>query len=287
MTIRCERVRELAPGFVLGALDAADMAAVHEHLIGCREPHPELREFGGVLPYLAATLEPVEPPARLRAAVIAAAQADLAAHPWNAQAAAGRRVATIGRTIPAPEFGAVEAVEAAAVEHVNGSGTVVSLTSARRSRRRRVLVWATRVAAAAAVVAVVAYGFGVIVEPGAGPSAGPSLDYKGPGTVYAGLTPQASSHAAGLAILKPSGHLYVYVNGLAPTTGDQVYMVWITASTDTILAGYFTVNAQGDGSIQMDNVPRAASLWVQVCIEPNEHVTKPTGPTVASGTIFT
>ena len=88
MTIRCERVRELAPGFVLGALDAADMAAVHEHLIGCREPHPELREFGGVLPYLAATLEPVEPPARLRAAVIAAAQADLAAHPWNAQAAA-------------------------------------------------------------------------------------------------------------------------------------------------------------------------------------------------------
>jgi hypothetical protein len=77
------------------------------------------------------------------------------------------------------------------------------------------------------------------------------------------------------------------VNGLAPTTGDQVYMVWVTASKDTVLAGYFTVNAQGDGTVQMDNVPRAASLWVQVCIEPNEHVTKPTGPTVASGTIFT
>jgi hypothetical protein len=282
MTIRCERVRELAPGFVLGALDAADMAAVHEHLIGCRDPHPELRELGGVLPYLATLLEPVEPPARLRAAVIAAAQADLAAHPRSAEVA-GSRVATIRRTIPAPESGAVEAE---AAEQVNGA-MVVSLTSARRSRRRRALAWTTRVAAAAAVVAVVAYGFGVIHEPGAGPSAGPSFDYKGQGTVYAGLTPQASSHAAGLAVLKPSGHLYVYVNGLAPTTGDQVYMVWVTAAKDTILAGYFTVNAQGDGSIQMDNVPRAASLWVQVCIEPNEHVTQPTGPTVASGTIFT
>lgn len=282
MTIRCERVRELAPGFVLGALDAADMAAVHEHLIGCRDPHPELRELGGVLPYLATSLEPVEPPARLRAAVIAAAQADLAAHPRSAEVA-GSRVATIRRTIPAPESGAVEAE---AAEQVNGA-MVVSLTSARRSRRRRALAWTTRVAAAAAVVAVVAYGFGVIREPGAGPSAGPSFDYKGQGTVYAGLTPQASSHAAGLAVLKPSGHLYVYVNGLAPTTGDQVYMVWVTAAKDTILAGYFTVNAQGDGSIQMDNVPRAASLWVQVCIEPNEHVTQPTGPTVASGTIFT
>jgi len=282
MTIRCERVRELAPGFVLGALDAADMAAVHQHLIGCRDPHPELRELGGVLPYLATSLEPVEPPARLRAAVIAAAQADLAAHPRSAEVA-GSRVATIRRTIPAPESGAVEAE---AAEQVNGA-MVVSLTSARRSRRRRALAWTTRVAAAAAVVAVVAYGFGVIREPGAGPSAGPSFDYKGQGTVYAGLTPQASSHAAGLAVLKPSGHLYVYVNGLAPTTGDQVYMVWVTAAKDTILAGYFTVNAQGDGSIQMDNVPRAASLWVQVCIEPNEHVTQPTGPTVASGTIFT
>ena len=282
MTIRCERVRELAPGFVLGALDAADMAAVHEHLIGCRDPHPELRELGGVLPYLATSLEPVEPPARLRAAVIAAAQADLAAHPRSAEVA-GSRVATIRRTIPAPESGAVDAE---AAEQVNGA-MVVSLTSARRSRRRRALAWTTRVAAAAAVVAVVAYGFGVIREPGAGPSAGPSFDYKGQGTVYAGLTPQASSHAAGLAVLKPSGHLYVYVNGLAPTTGDQVYMVWVTAAKDTILAGYFTVNAQGDGSIQMDNVPRAASLWVQVCIEPNEHVTQPTGPTVASGTIFT
>jgi len=63
-------------------------------------------------------------------------------------------------------------------------------------------------------------------------------------------------------------------------------MVWVTAGKDVSLAGYFRVDSQGDGTVQMDNVPRAPSLWVQVCIEPNEHVTTPTGPTVASATIF-
>ena len=284
MTIRCDRVRELAPGFVLGALDAADMAAVHEHLFACREPHPELRELGGVLPYLAVSLEPVEPPARLRAAVLAAAQADLAAHPRISKPAE-HRVAAIPRSADAGEPQAAE--PAAAVASGSSSGAVISLSSARRSRRRRALAWATRVAAAVAVVVVVAYGFGVIVEPKAGTSPSASFDYRGPGNVYAGLMPQGASHAAGLAVLKPTGHLYVYVNGLAPTSGDQVYMVWVTVAKDTLLAGYFTVNAQGDGTVQMDNVPRAASLWVQVCIEPNDRVTTPTGPTVASGTIFT
>jgi hypothetical protein len=280
MAIRCDRVRELAPGFVLGAVDAADMAAVHEHLIACREPHPELRELGGVLSYLAVALEPVEPPARLRAAVIAAAQADLAAHPRSAQAVA-RRVAAIPRTAVAYE---PLAVEARAAEPASGSDTVVSLASVRRSRRRA-LVWATRVAAAVAVVVLAAYGFGMMREPGAGPSQSPSLFVLGEQDRFGVLTAQGASHAQGFVDLRPTDHLYVYVNGLAPTTGDQVYMVWVTAGKDVSLAGYFTVNAQGVGTVQMDNVPRAASLWVQVCIEPNEHVTKPTGPTVASGTI--
>jgi hypothetical protein len=283
MTIRCDRVRELAPGFVLGALDAADMAAVHEHLFGCREPHPELRELGGVLPYLAVALEPVEPPARLRAAILAAAQADLAAHPRSAQAAS-RRVAAMPIAASAGE---TAALEADAAEPVSGSGNVVSLASARRSGRHRVLVWATRIAAAVAILAVVGYGYGVIREPGAKPSETASLFAPGPQARFGVLAAAPSAgQAHGLLVLMPTDHLYVYVNGLAPTTGDQVYMVWVTAGKNVSLAGYFRVDSQGDGTVQMDNVPRAPSLWIQVCIEPNEHVTKPTGPTVASGTIF-
>jgi anti-sigma factor RsiW len=65
MAISCDRVRDLASGFVLGALDPAEMTAVREHLGGCSRPHAELRELGGVVPYLGGSLEPVEPSARL------------------------------------------------------------------------------------------------------------------------------------------------------------------------------------------------------------------------------
>ena len=285
MTISCDRVGELAPGFVLGALDASEMAAVHEHLIACREPHAELRELGGVLPYLAVALEPVEPPARLRAAIIAAAQADLAAHPRSAQTSA-RRVASLPSSTSVAQAPVLEPASTP-VAPALGSGTVVSLASARRSRRRGALAWATRVAAAVAVVVIVGYGFGVIREPGASPSPSGVENVNLPQNRFGVLTPLGAGHAQGLAVLWPTNHLYVYVNGLAPTSGDQVYMVWVTAGKDVSLAGYFRVDSQGDGTVQMDNVPRASSLWVQVCIEPNEHVTAPTGPTVASGTVLT
>ena len=131
------------------------------------------------------------------------------------------------------------------------------------------------------------YGFGVIREPGASPSPSGVENVNLPQNRFGVLTPLGAGHAQGLAVLWPTNHLYVYVNGLAPTSGDQVYMVWVTAGKDVSLAGYFRVDSQGDGTVQMDNVPRASSLWVQVCIEPNEHVTAPTGPTVASGTVLT
>jgi hypothetical protein len=274
MAIGCGRVRELAPGFVLGALDPAEMAAVHEHLIGCREPHPELREFGGVLPYLAVSLEPVEPRASLRAALLAAAQADLAAHPRTGRAA-DHRVAPIHRE--------AEPIER---EFSPQDGVVVRLAPARRSRRLTVLTWASRVAAALAIVAVVGFSFHLAVGPGSQPTPSPHLDIKMPsGSRIASLTPQGDSRAQGVVALMPSGHLLVYVNGLVATTGDQVYMVWVTAAGSPMLAGYFTVNDQGDGTVEMAKVPTAASIWVQVCIEPNDHVTRPTGPIVAVATI--
>jgi hypothetical protein len=245
-----------------------------------------LREFGGVLPYLAVALEPVEPPARLRAAVIAAAQADLAAHPRSAAQATARRVATLPISTSAAQTPALDIAAAPELPAAN-SGTVVSLASARRSRKRRALAWATRVAAAVAVVMLAGYGFGVIHEPGATPSPSGVEHVVGNQNRFGVLAPLGAGHAQGFVVLMPTNHLYVYVNGLAPTTGDQVYMVWVTAGTDVSLAGYFRVDSQGDGTVQMDNVPRATSLWVQVCIEPNDHVTKPTGPTVASGTVLT
>jgi hypothetical protein len=41
----------------------------------------------------------------------------------------------------------------------------------------------------------------------------------------------------------------------------------------------------GEGYLEMDNVPTWATLWLQICREPNSDVAKPTGPTIVTGTI--
>ena len=59
-----EQAIDLAALYVLGALEAADMASVREHLATCPESHAEFEELGGVVPYLLEMpdLELVEPP---------------------------------------------------------------------------------------------------------------------------------------------------------------------------------------------------------------------------------
>ncbi|MGZ8620312.1 MAG: zf-HC2 domain-containing protein, partial [Actinomycetota bacterium] len=46
LTLTCVEVRDLAPAFVTGALDADEAAAVREHLAGCDDPHPEMPGLG-------------------------------------------------------------------------------------------------------------------------------------------------------------------------------------------------------------------------------------------------
>jgi hypothetical protein len=252
MAIPCNRVRDLASGFVLGALDAADMTVVREHIATCRAPHPELRELGGVVPYLAVALEPVEPPKRLRAAVLAAAEADLRARSGSA-------------------------------------ARVVSLTAVRTSRSRRAAIWLARVAAAVIVVGTV--GYGVSTEPGfviAGRAKDPGTVFGmiGPGTFSGALTARDGSNASGLAAILPSGHLVVYVNGLEPARGDQVYVVWLSAGgVGPLPSATITIGETGEGSAEIQAVPRGPTLLVSISREPKLGSATPLGPIVASGAI--
>jgi hypothetical protein len=74
-----EEAIDLAPLYVLGALEDAEMAAVREHLATCPESHAEFEELGGVVPYLLEDpgTELVEPPTALGDRIMAAAAADL------------------------------------------------------------------------------------------------------------------------------------------------------------------------------------------------------------------
>jgi hypothetical protein len=272
MVVACDRVRDLAPGFVLGALEEAEMASVREHLSTCARPHPELREIGGVLPYLGGSLDPVEPPRHLRAAVMSAALEDLRAR--SAENAA-------------PEAAPVVTV----LEPVSSAG-VVSLPRVRTVRTRRVAAWLTRVAAAVAVVSLVGYAVAVQGDLNHAHQAQATANsfysqYNVQGVLHFVLTPEAGRQGAGDALLLPSGHVQVLLHGLAPTTGDEVYMVWSSVDGAAITrAGWFTVDDQGQGFLEIGNESPSSWLWLMVCLEPNSSAQKPTGPVIVTGALW-
>ena len=258
MTMTCDRVRELASGYVLGALDTEEMLDVADHLDSCRLGHPEVDEFGGVLPYLAASLEPVEPPAWLRESVIAAARADLVAR----------------RRAGAPsEPRIVEPVAIPALVPVAG-GQIVSLAAARTSRRRRIATWTMRVAAAVAILVLT--GTGIIVQ----------------GNLAKALKNQSEDSHINYAIGQGahtavmSANVILKLYGLTQTKDDQVYTVWLTTDKGgPTKAGSFTVDDSGVGYLEVDNAPTAASLLLYVSKETNDQVTGPMGPIIVSGLV--
>ena len=50
--LTCAEVADLAPAFVLGALEARESDAVRRHLAQCPEAHPEMAELHSVVPAL-------------------------------------------------------------------------------------------------------------------------------------------------------------------------------------------------------------------------------------------
>lgn len=106
----CDQVREMAGAFVLGALDPDDEAAVRAHLETCSDAHAEIAELGGVLPVLAESAPLVEPPAGLKARLMAAAAADLET---RSTPDSGLPAAVGDATIPAASAASIGAAAAA------------------------------------------------------------------------------------------------------------------------------------------------------------------------------
>jgi hypothetical protein len=280
MGMTCDRVRELASGFVLGALDTNEMIAVADHLDSCAHDHPEIDEFGGVLLYLAESVEPVEPPAWLRESVIAAAKADLAATRRIGLASERRVYEPVAVVVPmtAPEVAAAPTA-------------ITSIAKARVSRRRRALTWSMRVAAAVAIVVLT--GTGVIVQGNLDKAAKSQTEdskivyaLQDNQTRSAAMSAPGSSKIAGIALLMPTGHIILKMYALAPTRNDEVYTVWLTTDKGgPIKVGSFTPEDTGVGFLEVYNVPTSANVWVFVSKEPNDKGTVRTGPIIASGVI--
>jgi anti-sigma-K factor RskA len=268
--LTCDEVRELAAAFVLGALDPAEAAAVREHLSGCPEAHEEIAELGGVLPALAVSVPLVEPPSGLKARIMAAAAADLAA----------RGGASTATTVGVPP--AAPAAPAAAPVAFPGPAE-------REARRRTSAVsWVLRIAA---VVAIVTLGASTLVLRNQLDSAqayeqsvAAVLDVAAqPGSLTAILTADGGT-GSGLAAVSASGAVTIAMQDLAPTSGNQVYEAWVIGGDGVPVAlGDFTVGSAGTATFEGTGLPTASGIVLALTLEPGPGATTPTMPIISKG----
>ncbi len=313
MTTTCEKVRDLAPGFVLGALEPDEMIAIREHLASCDKPHPEIRELGGVVPYLAQLVEPVEPPEALKSSILSAVRADISER-QRRDKAAERLVAALGtagtagaaaarparRRVP-PEVAdeppatvtasAPESAAAAAPEPVVAAPAtnVVSL-QATRARRWRVARW---IAAAAAVVAIAAStGWAVSLQQ---QLADAQAELRARASILQGgpqdrpvitLTSPAGASVNGQGRVRANGHLVLGLFDLPPAGAGEVYVVWLVPDSGAPVPGA-VIEAPNGGLAQVDidspAVGTAAEVWVTR--ERSKDVKAPTTAPILKGTL--
>lgn len=255
-SMTCDEARDLAAGFVLGALEPAEERAVRDHLATCPEPHPEFAELGGVVPYLNESLlaDPVEPPASLRARVLASAAAE-------------------------PRVAVPEPAEA-------------TIPFGRPAARRRLgpasVDWALRIAAAVAIVALA--GWNILLQG----RLDAAQDYEAavaavvqaagePGAMTVILTP-AQGEARGIAAVRGDGSVVLAARNLDATAGSQVYETWvIVGDAAPVAVGSFTVGSDGTGTFTTRPADAPPGSVIALTLEPNAGNTAPLGPVVASG----
>jgi len=258
-------VAELAPLFVLGALEPEEAGAVRAHLAACPQPHPELDELGGVVPHLLEDVEPAEPAQALKARIMQAAAADLAARtaPGAMPAAAGPAPAAAGRMVDAS---------------ARFRPTLLS----------RSVDWAFRIAAVVAILALVGWNVmlqGRLDDAEAGRRAVAAVIELAAteGSLSAVL---AGGDVSGLAAVAPDGTTRLALSGLAPTTGSEVYTAWAIAGEGAapIPIGDLRITGSGAGSLETIVADPAPGMTLALTREPRSGSTVPTLPVVAAGT---
>jgi anti-sigma-K factor RskA len=290
-----DQARDLAAGYVLGALERSEEAAVRDHLATCGEPHPEFEAMGGVVPALLELddLVLVEPPATLGDRIMAAAAADLAERARAAGSPDAERTAPVVAERTTTAAAAPTAFPTAAERAARGERT-------RTSR----LDWGLRIAAVIAIVAVGAWGLnlrgqldaaqGQLATAQSQLAAAQRFDSAVAAVIQAAGQPGAKpvvlaaaegSKANGLGAVRPDGSVVLAMRDLPATSGSQVYEAWVIVGEDAPIAvGGFPVDPSGTASFTSRPATTPAGAVIALTLEPNEGSTAPTGPIVSVGT---
>jgi anti-sigma-K factor RskA/putative zinc finger protein len=277
--LSCDEVRDLAAGFVLDILEEEETARLRHHLWTCPDPHPEIDELGGITPYLADSLEPVEPPADLGRRIVAAVAAEAAAVGAEREAAATPSIPT-----PAlPPAGRAPASPSA------GQAVPVSSLAAERARRRSPQTWIAAIAAVLVVAALGAWNLSLRTELESARTYDAAVNRvielaTAPGGEAAILRPQVAGGPAGIAAVGPDGRVEIALRGLAPTSGTEVYEAWLIGPENTPVAiGSLTPAADGLGVLHATGAPTGRGVTIALTREPTAGRTSPTPPILSVG----
>jgi anti-sigma-K factor RskA len=270
---------DLAAGYVLGALEPGEEAAVREHLATCDLPHPEFEELGSVVPALLELDDSrlVEPPAALRDRLMAAAAADLAARNGPTEA-----------TTEAPTAADQPAAEPAAAATI--SFPTAEERTAREERRTRTsrLDQAIRIAAVLAIVALGAWGLNLqrqLNDARAFDQAVASVVQAAgqPGAKTVILSPAQGQQGSGIAAVNPDGSVVMAMHDLPASTGGDVYTAWVIVGSQPTSLGDFEVGTNGTTGFTSGPATTPAGATIAVTLEPNGGNTAPKGPVVSRG----
>lgn len=264
-----------AVGWALHALEPDEEAAFLMHLPGCEVCPRVIAETTGTLEALARAVPDEEPPPRLRAAILAAAEEG----PPRGESSSRER----SDRAPSPNT-------AQHASERTGLAPVVPL----RGRGR----WATRaVAAAAAVVVLAAVGGAVVIRSLQDDRDEAAAAATGPAEVVRVLQEASAPGARHATLATPSGDLVGLVvdsgrgpelvtTGLATNTPDETYVLWGLGAARTatpVGLGAFDVPGTEPSAVSVPSSTGFAAYAVS--LEPGRTV--PAAPTevVASGQV--
>jgi len=263
--MRCSEASDLAAGFVLGALETADMDRVRAHLAECPETHAEFAELGSAVPALLASVPQVEPPAALRDRILFAARAD---RPAGATGTTARATDTMARPASQPTerrglFGFLSGPRPGWA--LAGVAAVVAILLGIQTLRlqadlNQVATYRNDVAAVLAAAAQ-------------------------PGSQLAVLAPgNGAASPGGIAAVGSDGSVKLAIQGLSPTTGTQVYEAWVIAGGAAPKPiGGFPVGSTGAATFAAPPATGSAGVVVALTLEPGPGATAPTLPIIVSG----
>jgi anti-sigma-K factor RskA len=270
--LTCAEADELAPAFVLGALDPAEAKSVRAHLGDCPERHEAFAAVGGTVGYLAELAEPVEPPPALKARLMSAVADDL-----------GSRVS--GQAAPPTAATGSEAMPLAP----SGIEAEPARLETERARRRPVLSFVMAAAAVLLIVVLAASNLALRGElDAAAEQAGilrEAIAAVGrPGARVASVTgTEAQPGASGFVVIPMEGDGYLAVHGLIAPPIGQTYEAWTIDSSGVPVAAGLASPHDGLAVFVLPS-SRSAEV-VALTLEPEGGSTTPTMPIQVAGEV--